>query len=197
MAVACGRFDPRVDPRNSVRLRTAYTTHARIDPRSFVRTPIQSRNESLSRTLDICGLQCSRRLTTTMSSAIGHASFPVTLFASVVARLAASAGYAGSKWSCRTEGVSAGSPAICAESPLEEPRHEHHQRLAPTPERTGVLNRVKVALATLAANATLTRFPRAHRMAIIGASRERRIAWESRSGGGRNVRSHTAVRGLR
>jgi hypothetical protein len=25
-------------------------------------------------------------------------------------------------------------------------------------------------------------------MAIIGASRERRIAWESRSGGGRNVR---------
>jgi hypothetical protein len=36
------------------------------------------------------------------------------------------------------------------------------ERLAPTQERTGVLNRVKVALATLAANATLSRFPRAH-----------------------------------
>ena len=34
----------------------------------------------------------------------------------------------------------------------------------------GVLNRVKVALATLAADATLTRFPRAHRRAFIGAS---------------------------
>jgi len=34
----------------------------------------------------------------------------------------------------------------------------------------GVLNRVKVALATLAADATLTRFPRAHARAFIGAS---------------------------
>lgn len=46
------------------------------------------------------------------------------------------------------------------------------RRLAPRRERTGVLNRVKVALATLAADATLTRFPRAHRMAFIGASQD-------------------------
>ena len=45
-------------------------------------------------------------------------------------------------------------------------------RLAPPRERTGVLNRVKVALAALAADATLTRFPRAHRRAFIGASQK-------------------------
>ena len=52
------------------------------------------------------------------------------------------------------------------------PTRRDDQRLAPTRERTGVLNRVKVALATLAADATLTRFPRAHRRAFIGASQE-------------------------
>ncbi len=39
----------------------------------------------------------------------------------------------------------------------------NEQRLAPSVERIGVLNRVKVALATLAADATLTRLPRAYR----------------------------------
>jgi hypothetical protein len=50
------------------------------------------------------------------------------------------------------------------------PIRRDDQRLAPPRERTGVLNRVKVALAALAADATLTRFPRAHRRAFIGAS---------------------------
>jgi hypothetical protein len=52
------------------------------------------------------------------------------------------------------------------------PADRDEGRLAPPRERTGVLNRVKVALATLAADATLTRFPRAHRKAFIGASQE-------------------------
>jgi hypothetical protein len=52
------------------------------------------------------------------------------------------------------------------------PIRRDDQRLAPPRERTGVLNRVKVALAALAADATLTRFPRAHRRAFIGASQD-------------------------
>ncbi len=52
------------------------------------------------------------------------------------------------------------------------PSRRDDQRLAPPRERTGVLNRGKVALATLAADATLTRFPRAHRRAFIGASQD-------------------------
>jgi hypothetical protein len=55
---------------------------------------------------------------------------------------------------------------------LECPIRRDDQRLAPPRERTGVLNRVKVALAALAADATLTRFPRAHRRAFIGASQD-------------------------
>ena len=52
------------------------------------------------------------------------------------------------------------------------PTRRGEARLAPPGERMGVLNRVKVALATLAADATLTRFPRAHRRAFIGASQD-------------------------
>jgi hypothetical protein len=52
------------------------------------------------------------------------------------------------------------------------PADRNETRLAPSRERMGVLNRVKVALATLAADATLTRFPRAYRRAFIGASQD-------------------------
>jgi hypothetical protein len=52
------------------------------------------------------------------------------------------------------------------------PTRRGEGRLAPPGERTGMLNRVKVALATLAADATLTRFPRAPRRAFIGASQD-------------------------
>ena len=52
------------------------------------------------------------------------------------------------------------------------PIRRDDQRLASPRERTGVLNRVKVALAALAADATWTRFPRAHQRAFIGASQD-------------------------
>ena len=55
---------------------------------------------------------------------------------------------------------------------LDRSTRRDERQLAPPRERTGVLNRVKVALAALAADATLTRFPRAHRRAFIGASQD-------------------------
>ena len=66
--------------------------------------------------------------------------------------------------------VSGHRPRSCGSHQLGRPTDSDEGRLAPTRERMGVLNRVKVALATLAADATLTRFPRAHRRAFIGAS---------------------------
>lgn len=59
-----------------------------------------------------------------------------------------------------------GSPQLGC-SPCRDER-----QLAPFHERAGVLNRVKVPLASLTADATLTRFPRARQRASIGASRK-------------------------
>ena len=58
----------------------------------------------------------------------------------------------------------------CDTRDVHVPADRGRGRLAPRRERTGVLNRVKVALAALAADATLTRFPRARPKAFIGAS---------------------------